>query len=65
MARIATPDEIYQVVARAQDRGVAVHPLGWFAFDREPQAGLLLGYGAITAEQIPEGLNRLLASLES
>jgi GntR family transcriptional regulator / MocR family aminotransferase len=61
-ARTATPDEMYRVAARARDRGVIVHLLSWFSFNRPPRAGLLFGYGAISVEDIPDGLNHLLAS---
>jgi GntR family transcriptional regulator/MocR family aminotransferase len=60
----ATPDEIEEVVRRAHQRGVGIQPLARYAVDRAPQAGLLLGYGAIATEEIPEGLDRLLASFK-
>jgi hypothetical protein len=33
--------------------------LSMFAVSEAPRAGIVLGYGAIRAEQIPEGLRRL------
>jgi GntR family transcriptional regulator/MocR family aminotransferase len=60
----ATPDEIADLAERAYQRGVGVQPLAGFALGPTSHAGLLLGYGAITAAKIPEGLDRLLAAFE-
>jgi GntR family transcriptional regulator/MocR family aminotransferase len=47
------------VADRARSKGVAVLPLSYHYQTRAPQAGLLLGYGAIASDQIEEGLRRL------
>ncbi|RBQ14353.1 PLP-dependent aminotransferase family protein [Spongiactinospora rosea] len=52
------PAALGEVRARARRLGVAVEPLaGYYA--GEPEHGLVLGYGAIPAERVPEGLRRL------
>ncbi|WP_348787229.1 PLP-dependent aminotransferase family protein [Leifsonia sp. NPDC080035] len=48
-----------RVAERAAVAGVAVQPLSRFSYG-EPREGLLLGFGAIATENIPDGL-RLLA----
>jgi GntR family transcriptional regulator / MocR family aminotransferase len=57
-ARAATPEQVVEVVERASQEGVEVHPLSRFAVMR-PLSGLLFGYGAVEAERIPEGLGVL------
>jgi GntR family transcriptional regulator/MocR family aminotransferase len=59
LARTASVDEIDAVVRRAFDAGVQVQMLSRFAVQARPKAGLVLGYGAIAAAQIEEGLRRL------
>ncbi len=59
LARTASVDEIDTVVRRASDAGVEVQTLSRFAVDAPAKPGLVLGYGAILAEQIEEGLRRL------
>jgi GntR family transcriptional regulator/MocR family aminotransferase len=49
-----------EIVARARQAGVATFPLSMFAVDADVQ-GLVLGYGPITEEAIPEALARLRA----
>jgi GntR family transcriptional regulator/MocR family aminotransferase len=51
------------VVARAQERGVALQPLSQFRIGPDGPTGLLVGYGAIPTEDIGEGLRRLAACL--
>jgi GntR family transcriptional regulator/MocR family aminotransferase len=55
----ASVQEISEVARRARREEVAVHRLSQFAIDAEPEAGLVLGYGAIATEDIGEGLRRL------
>jgi GntR family transcriptional regulator/MocR family aminotransferase len=59
-ARKAGVDEIAEVVAMAAQVGVAVHPLSAFAVEESRSIpGLVMGYGAITTERIPEAARRL------
>jgi GntR family transcriptional regulator / MocR family aminotransferase len=60
VARYATVDEIDAVARRASDVGVQVQTLARFAVQAPPKPGLVLGYGAISAPNIEEGLRRLL-----
>lgn len=55
----ASVEEISAVARRAQRQEVAVHRLSQLAIDAQPEAGLVLGYGAIATEDIGEGLRRL------
>lgn len=50
---------------RALASGVAVQPLSGFRIPQPPRAGLALGYGAIEADDIGEGLLRLGQAFES
>jgi GntR family transcriptional regulator / MocR family aminotransferase len=59
LARTAAVDEIAAVVRRASGAGVQVQMLSRFAVQAPPKSGLMLGYGAIPAEHIEEGLRRL------
>ena len=54
-----TPAEIDAVQAHAADRDVAVQVLSSFSDAATPLAGIVLGYGAIAADAIEEGLRRL------
>jgi len=58
-ARKASANEISAVVRRAADVGVAIQNLSNFAIAKPAPPGLVLGYGAIPADQIEEGLRRL------
>ena len=58
-ARRASVDEIDAIVRRASDAGVEVHTLSRFAVQAPAKPGLVLGYGAISAANIDEGLRRL------
>jgi GntR family transcriptional regulator/MocR family aminotransferase len=58
-ARHASVDEINAIAHRASEAGVEVHTLSRFSVQMPPKAGLVLGYGAIPAERIEEGLRRL------
>lgn len=59
LARTASVDEIGAVVRRASDSGVQVQTLSRFAVQAPPKSGIMLGYGAIPAKHIEEGLRRL------
>jgi GntR family transcriptional regulator/MocR family aminotransferase len=58
-ARTASADEMRAVAERALAAGVAVQPLARFRITQPPRAGVALGYGAIEADDIDEGLRRL------
>jgi GntR family transcriptional regulator/MocR family aminotransferase len=58
-ARMASPDRVAAVAQRALDVGVAFQTLASFAVGESPQAGVVLGYGAIATGDISEGLGRL------
>ena len=64
VARRASPKQINGIVRRASEDGIEVQTLAHFAIDRRPQAGLLLGYGAIPTSRIEEGLRRLRACFD-
>ena len=55
-ARRASVDDIDAIALRAFDLGVAIQS---FPLEGEPQAGIMLGYGAIETGRIAEGLRRL------
>lgn len=59
LTKHASPDEIAVIARRAADVGVAVQTLSPFAVNESPQAGVMLGYGAIATGDIEEGLRRL------
>jgi GntR family transcriptional regulator/MocR family aminotransferase len=59
LARTASADDISAVAQRAAAKGVVFYPLSSLAVGAKARAGILLGYGAIAAEQIPEGMRRL------
>ena len=52
------------VARRAADSDVAVQELSSFGVDSPARPGLVLGYGAIPAVRIPEGLRRLRACFD-
>jgi GntR family transcriptional regulator/MocR family aminotransferase len=52
-------------VARcAAERGVVVQILSLFAMSKSPQAGIMLGYGAIPTARVEEGLCLLRACFD-
>ena len=55
-ARTASLDDVDAITSRALDLGVAIQS---FPLQGKPQAGIMLGYGAIETAQIAEGLRRL------
>ncbi len=59
LARSASAADVHEAARRAAEWGVQVHELSRFAFDPTTRAGLVLGYGAIAADRIREGLRRL------
>jgi GntR family transcriptional regulator / MocR family aminotransferase len=56
--------DIPQLLDRARAVGVAVHSLARYCM-RQPQQGLVLGYGAIETERIGLGLERLRTLIDS
>jgi GntR family transcriptional regulator/MocR family aminotransferase len=56
--------DIDSVRRRALSEGVAFQRLSRFSIDSAPQAGVVLGYGAIATPDIEEGLCRLRASFD-
>jgi GntR family transcriptional regulator/MocR family aminotransferase len=64
LARRMSPDQITAVARRAAERGVAVQTLSSFAMSKRPQAGIMLGYGAIPTAHIEEGLCLLRACFD-
>jgi GntR family transcriptional regulator/MocR family aminotransferase len=61
LARSASVDQIATLVRVASRAGVECFPLSLFSAGDDPRAGLVLGYGAIDADQIEPGLDRLKA----
>jgi len=59
LAPSASAKEIGAVVRRAFEAGVAVHSLSNFAITKPAPSGLVLGYGAIPAAKVEEGLREL------
>jgi GntR family transcriptional regulator / MocR family aminotransferase len=59
LARTASVEQIDAVACRAAEADVAVQRFSSFAVTGSARAGIILGYGAITVEKIPEGLRRL------
>ena len=58
-----TPSEVVGAVHRAAVAGVAVQPLSMFRAGGTARAGFVVGYGAIEADDIDEGLRRLRRAL--
>ena len=65
LARTASVEQIDAVACRAAQADVAVQRLSSFAVSGSARAGIVLGYGAIPAERIPEGLRRLRRFFET
>jgi GntR family transcriptional regulator/MocR family aminotransferase len=55
--------DVAQILDRARTVGVAVQSLARYCM-RQPQQGLVLGYGAIETERIAPGLKRLRSVVE-
>jgi len=62
-ARNLSPEHVALIAQRAAEAGVAFQTLASFAVGESVQAGIVLGYGAIAARDIEEGLRRLRKSL--
>jgi GntR family transcriptional regulator/MocR family aminotransferase len=62
-ARFTIDVDAEAVVARARAADVAVRALAAFARAPDPPSGLVLGYGAIAAPRIDEGVRRLAAAI--
>ena len=54
--------DITRAIGRAEQRGVRVTPLADFYLGTPARSGLVIGYGAIPASRIDEGMKRLAAS---
>lgn len=65
IARTQSVEQISTVARRASARGVEVHELARVSIANPPRAGLVLGYGAIPSDRVPEGLRRLVVSFEN
>jgi GntR family transcriptional regulator/MocR family aminotransferase len=63
LARNASVDQIASLVRAASGAGVECFPLSLFSAGDHPRAGLLFGYGAIDADRIEPGLDRLKGCL--
>jgi GntR family transcriptional regulator/MocR family aminotransferase len=55
----ATAHDIDHLAEQASQRGVGIQRLASFTVTRPPIPGLVIGYGAIPTDRIPEGLHRL------
>jgi GntR family transcriptional regulator/MocR family aminotransferase len=58
-ARRGSVDHIDAIASRALDMGVAIQKMSSMQVSGRPQAGIVLGYGAIETARIAEGLRRL------
>lgn len=59
LARTASVQQIAEIAARAASVGVQVNQLASFAVAQPAQAGIVLGYGGISTDQISDGLAHL------
>ena len=57
-------EEVTAIVRRARADGVDLYALGSFGVRHPRPAGIVLGYGAISADDIPEGLRVLRACFD-
>jgi GntR family transcriptional regulator/MocR family aminotransferase len=64
LATTASPADIDAVAQRAHTAGVAIQPLSSLGVSRPAPPGILLGYGAIPASDIDEGISRLRRCFE-
>ena len=58
-ARTASAEAISAVAGKASEAGVEIQELSTFTRAKPGRAGIVLGYGAIPASKIKEGLRRL------
>jgi GntR family transcriptional regulator/MocR family aminotransferase len=59
LARSASVERIEAIARRAFAAGAAIQTLAYFSASGRPRAGIVLGYGAIPTDHIPEGLRRV------
>jgi GntR family transcriptional regulator/MocR family aminotransferase len=64
LAPTASHERTLTVTELARQAGVAVQPLARFRRDTDVPAGFLIGYGAISADRVGEGLHLLRQSLQ-
>jgi GntR family transcriptional regulator/MocR family aminotransferase len=55
--------DLDRVIERARGRDVAVESLAGYCAEPSTRRGLVIGYGAIPAERINEGLQRIARSM--
>lgn len=61
----SSAQQIHVITGKAASAGVQVQELTQFAFEADPMAGLVLGYGAIATSRIAEGMRRLRRCIEA
>ena len=57
--------DLEHVARRAEAWGILVRTVSSFSAESRVRDGLVIGYGAIPTEKIPEGLNRLAKTLRA
>lgn len=57
------PDDVTRTVRDLLGRGIAAYSLGVFGIVEPRHAGIVIGYGAIATNDIPEGMRRIAAAL--
>jgi len=65
VARSASAQQVHVIADKAANAGVQVQELTRFAFEADPMAGLVLGYGAIATSRIAQGMRRLRCCIEN
>jgi GntR family transcriptional regulator/MocR family aminotransferase len=63
-ATFRAPRDDRRITRGALSDGLAVQPLSLFGLAEPGPPGVMIGFGAIGAERIPEGLRRLRAAIE-
>jgi GntR family transcriptional regulator / MocR family aminotransferase len=63
--RNRAPEDAEEIVARAEQAGVGVYPVTPYYLDRPPAAGLVLGYAALSANEIEAGITLLARHLRA
>jgi GntR family transcriptional regulator/MocR family aminotransferase len=56
---VLTVAQLTEIDRTLRQRDVALTPLSTFAIDQPPRAGLLIGYGMVSVDEIPAGLARV------
>jgi GntR family transcriptional regulator/MocR family aminotransferase len=64
-SRTISVEEIGSIVERAIARDVGITDVARFAYRTEPEAGLVLGYGAIETSRLGEALRRLRSCFDA